>query len=84
MKMVLASTFVVVLTVAMALAAMYALVITTEYVTAIQSTPSRIAAIGAAARFVPTSAPVRIRVRVPVLRRPSLVAEAVASESPPS
>ena len=47
MKMVLASTFVVVLTVAMALAAMYALVITTEYVTAIQSTPSRIAAIGA-------------------------------------
>jgi len=47
MKMVLASTFVVILTVAMALAAMYALVITTEYVTAIQSTPSRILAIGA-------------------------------------
>ena len=47
MKMVLASTFVVILTVAMALAAMYALVITTEYVTAIQSAPSRIAAIGA-------------------------------------
>jgi len=47
MKMVLASTFVVILTVAMALAAMYALVITTEYVTAIHSTPSRIVAIGA-------------------------------------
>ena len=47
MKMVLASTLVVILTVAMALAAMYALVIATEQVTAIQSTPPRIVAIGA-------------------------------------
>ncbi|MDX6480231.1 MAG: hypothetical protein QOG85_741 [Gaiellaceae bacterium] len=44
-----------------------------------------IAAVGAAARFVPTSAPVRIRVRVPAfLRRPRLVVEPVASELPPS
>jgi hypothetical protein len=47
MKMVLASTLVVILTVAMALTAMYALVITTEHVTAIESTPQRIIAIGA-------------------------------------
>jgi len=47
MKMVLASSLVVILTVAMALAAMYALVITTEHVTAIQSTLPRIAAVGA-------------------------------------
>jgi hypothetical protein len=44
-----------------------------------------IAVIGAAARFVPTSAPARFRVRVPVLRRPAaLVAEPVTSESPPT
>jgi len=51
-----------------------------------------IAVVGAAARFVPTSAPLRIRVPVPVLirarvpsfRRPTLAAEPVASESPPS
>lgn len=43
-----------------------------------------IAAVGAAARFVPTSAPVRFRVRVPVFRRPALAPEPVASESPPS
>jgi hypothetical protein len=47
-----------------------------------------IAVIGAAARFVPTSAPVRIRVRVPVrmpaFRRPRLAVEPVAAESPPS
>ena len=42
-----------------------------------------IAVLGAAARFVPTSAPVRFRVRVPVLRRLALAAEPVASESPP-
>ncbi|HLZ11109.1 MAG TPA: hypothetical protein VKP58_00855 [Candidatus Acidoferrum sp.] len=47
MKMVLASSLVVILTVAMALAAMYALVIATVHVTAIQSTPQRIVAIGA-------------------------------------
>ena len=43
-----------------------------------------IAVVGAAARFVPTSVPVRIRVRVPMLRRAALAAEPVASESPPS
>ena len=47
-----------------------------------------VAAVGAAARFVPTSAPVRIpvrlRVRVPALRRAALAVEPVASESPPS
>src|SRR5262249_12869529 len=43
-----------------------------------------IAVIGAAARFVPTSGPVRIRVRVPVLRRLSPAVEPVTSESPPS
>jgi hypothetical protein len=43
-----------------------------------------IAVIGAAARFVPTSGPVRIRVRVPLLRRPGLAVEPVASESPPA
>ncbi len=45
MKMVVASILVVVLTVAMALAAMYALVITTEHVTVIQSTAQRMLAI---------------------------------------
>jgi hypothetical protein len=45
MKMVLASALVVILTVAMALAAMYALVITTEHVTAIDSTLQRIVGI---------------------------------------
>ena len=43
-----------------------------------------IAVIGAAARFVPTSAPVPIRLRVPVFRRPRLAVEPVASESPPA
>jgi hypothetical protein len=43
-----------------------------------------IAVVGAAARFVPTSAPLRIRVRVPVFRRTSLAAKPVASKSPPS
>ncbi len=47
MKQVLASILVVILTVAMALAAMYALVITTEHVTAIDSTLPRVIAIGA-------------------------------------
>ncbi len=47
MKQVLASILVVILTVAMALAAMYALVIATEHVTAIDSTLPRIIAIGA-------------------------------------
>ncbi len=42
-----------------------------------------IAVVGAAARFAPTSAPVRVRVRVPVLKR-GLEAEAVSSELPPS
>jgi hypothetical protein len=45
MKMVVASILVVLLTVAMALAAMYALVITTEHVTAINSAPQRLVAI---------------------------------------
>ena len=45
MKMVLASILVVILTVALALAAMYALVLTTEYVTAIDSTLERLIAI---------------------------------------
>ena len=45
MKMVVASILVVLLTVAMALAAMYALVITTEHVTAISSTAQRVVAI---------------------------------------
>jgi hypothetical protein len=39
-----------------------------------------VAVVGAAARFVPTSAPVRIRARVPVFRR----AEPATSEAPPS
>src|SRR5436305_8553992 len=43
-----------------------------------------IAVIAAAARFVPTSAPARIRVRVPVLRRTTLAVEPVASESQPA
>jgi hypothetical protein len=43
-----------------------------------------ITVVGAAARFAPTSAPVRIRVPVPVLRRLGLAAEPVSSESPPS
>jgi hypothetical protein len=43
-----------------------------------------IAVLAAAARFAPTSDPVRFRVRVPVLRRPGLAAEPVASETPPS
>ena len=47
MKQVLASILVVILTVAMALAAMYALVFATERVTAITSAPQRIVAIGA-------------------------------------
>ena len=47
MKQVLASILVVILTVAMALAAMYALFIATEHVTAIASAPQRIIAIGA-------------------------------------
>ena len=41
-----------------------------------------IAVVGAAARFVPTSAPVRLRVRVPVLRRSE--PEPVPAESPPA
>ncbi|HWZ99043.1 MAG TPA: hypothetical protein VN025_14890 [Candidatus Dormibacteraeota bacterium] len=45
MKMVLASILVVILTVAMALAAMFALVITTEHVTAIDSTLQRMVGI---------------------------------------
>ena len=45
MKLVVASILVVLLTVAMALAAMYALVITTEHVTAIISTPQRVLAV---------------------------------------
>lgn len=45
MKMIVASIFVVLLTVAMALAAMYALVITTEYVTAINSKPQWLVAV---------------------------------------
>ena len=47
MKQALASILVVILTVAMALAAMYALVIATEHVTAIQSTIQRFVAIAA-------------------------------------
>jgi hypothetical protein len=43
-----------------------------------------IAVVGAAARFVPTSAPVRVRVRVPVLRRAALEPEPVPAESPPA
>jgi hypothetical protein len=43
-----------------------------------------IAVVGAAARFVPTAAPVRIRLRVPALRRAELAAEPVTPESPPS
>jgi hypothetical protein len=43
-----------------------------------------IAVVGAAARFVPSSATTRIRVGVPVLRRLGLAAEPVTSESPPS
>jgi len=46
-KQVLASILVVILTVAMALAAMYALVIATKRVTAIESTLQRLIAIGA-------------------------------------
>jgi hypothetical protein len=45
MKMVLASILVVILTVSLALAASYALVQTTEYVTAIDSAMQRIVAI---------------------------------------
>lgn len=47
MKMVLASVFVVLLTVALALAAMYALVDATQYVTTIDSLWKRALAIGA-------------------------------------
>jgi hypothetical protein len=43
-----------------------------------------IAVLGAAAHFAPTSVPVRLRERVPVLRRVGLTPEAVASEPPPS
>jgi hypothetical protein len=43
-----------------------------------------IAVVGAAARFVPTSAPVRLRVRVPVLSRAALEPEPVPAESPPT
>jgi hypothetical protein len=43
-----------------------------------------IAVVGAAARFVPSSATARVRLPVPVLRRLGLAAEPVASESPPS
>jgi hypothetical protein len=43
-----------------------------------------IAVLAAVARFVPTSAPVRFRVLVPVLRRSALAREPVTSESPPS
>jgi hypothetical protein len=43
-----------------------------------------VAVLAAAARFVPTSAPVRFWVRVPVLGRTAVAAESVASESPPS
>lgn len=45
MKLVVASILVVLLTVAMALAAMYALVITTEHVTVIASAPQRMLAV---------------------------------------
>jgi hypothetical protein len=45
MKMVFASILVVLLTVAMALSAMYALVITTEYVSAIVSKPQWLVAV---------------------------------------
>ena len=45
MKMALASILVVILTVAMALAAMFALVVTTEHVIAIHSPLQRIAGI---------------------------------------
>jgi len=45
MKLVLASILVVILTVALALAAMYALVITTQYVTTINSALQRFLAI---------------------------------------
>lgn len=47
MKMVFASILVVLLTVAMALSAMYALVITTEYVSAIASKPQWLVAVSA-------------------------------------
>lgn len=47
MKQALASILVVILTVAMALAAMFALVIATEHVTAIESSVQRVIAIGA-------------------------------------
>jgi len=43
-----------------------------------------IAVVGAAGRFVPTSAPVRLPFRVPVLRRTAAAAEPVAPESPRS
>jgi hypothetical protein len=43
-----------------------------------------IAVIGAAARFVPTSAPASIRLRVPALRRTRLAVQPVPSESPPT
>lgn len=43
-----------------------------------------IAVVAAAARFVPTAAPARLRVRVPVFRRARLAVQPVASESPPS
>jgi len=46
MKMAFASILVVILTVAMALAAMFALVLTTEYVTAIDSTLQRMIGVG--------------------------------------
>jgi hypothetical protein len=43
-----------------------------------------IAVLGAAAHFAPTSVPVRLRERVPLLRRVGLTPEAVAPEPPPS
>ncbi len=42
-----------------------------------------IAVLAAATRFMPTAAPVRLRVRVPVLRRASLATQPVVSKSPP-
>ncbi|MGH3009578.1 MAG: hypothetical protein ACRDLM_09290 [Gaiellaceae bacterium] len=43
-----------------------------------------VAVVGAAAHFVPSSAPARFRLPVPVLRRAALEPEPVPAESPPS